>query len=247
MSCTKKIYNGINKKIDKLENTISIQSTVIDCMINSPVWVESDEIGFNGQKHRKKIFKDLIEACNFNMIIETGAYLGNTTGYMVQTSGLPVHTCELNPLFNSITRSRLKNFKNITLQNEDSRLFLRNLSIAEKGGTRVFIYLDAHWEHDLPLAEEIEIICNTWTDFVIMVDDFQVPGDAGYGYDNYGKGKELSLQTFSEAFSKHNLLLYFPSLPSEQENGYKRGSVILVKKGTFGELLSHIPSLVKKG
>ena len=54
----------------------------------------------------------------------------------------------------------------------------------------LFIYLDAHWEEDLPLAEELAVIARATTRCIVMIDDFQVPGD-GYAYDNYGPGKAL--------------------------------------------------------
>jgi hypothetical protein len=55
----------------------------------------------------------------------------------------------------------------------------------------VFFHLDAHWEGDLPLQEEIEIILGRFPNFLIMIDDFRVPGDSGYGFDDYGRGKML--------------------------------------------------------
>ena len=55
-----------------------------------------------------------------------------------------------------------------------------------------FVYLDAHWAEELPLAEELCIVASAWTRCVVMVDDFQVPGDSGYAYDDYGPGLALT-------------------------------------------------------
>ena len=52
----------------------------------------------------------------------------------------------------------------------------------------VFFYLDAHSEKNFPFFEEIDLICSYWYNSVVMVDDFQVPGDKGYIFDDYGSG-----------------------------------------------------------
>src|SRR3989304_731527 len=73
---------------------------------------------------------------------------------------------------------RLKNFSGIYLYHSDSRECIRELSNnPEIVQNEVFFYLDAHWENDCPLVEEIEQIASRWEKFVIMADDFQVPGD----------------------------------------------------------------------
>ena len=81
----------------------------------------------------------------------------------------------------------------VTVQLGDSRQFL--LLHAERPTVNtdaVFVYLDAHWQEDLPLAEELRIVASVWTRCVVMVDDFQVPGDSGYAYDDYGPGLALT-------------------------------------------------------
>jgi hypothetical protein len=35
-----------------------------------------------------------------------------------------------------------------------------------------------------------------------MIDDFKVPGDAGYGHDDYGRGKSLSMHDFGAQFER---------------------------------------------
>jgi hypothetical protein len=100
----------------------------------------------------------------------------------------------------------------------------------------VIFYLDAHWHQDLPLEDEINIICRHLKDFAILVDDFAVPGDTGYAYDNYGTGKSLDLATFSPCFQRNNLSVFFPSLQSKFESGARRGSVLLASKSQAGRI-----------
>jgi hypothetical protein len=91
----------------------------------------------------------------------------------------------------------------------------------------VIFYLDAHWHQDLPLEDEIDAISRSVNDFAILVDDFAVPGDPGYTYDNYGAGKSLDLATFGHSFQRNKLSVFFPSLPSTLESGERRGCVVL--------------------
>ena len=87
-------------------------------------------------------------------------------------------------------------------------------------------YLDAHWEDSLPLAEEVEIVLLRFKRFVIMIDDFAVPGDEGYTYDDYGLGKRLSLRDFP--FHKDlRVRVFSPNRHSSQESGARRGCIVL--------------------
>jgi hypothetical protein len=59
-------------------------------------------------------------------------------------------------------------------------------------GRTILFYLDAHWNDDLPLEEELELIFSVHPHAVVMIDDFQVPDDPGYQFDEYGPGKALT-------------------------------------------------------
>jgi hypothetical protein len=88
-----------------------------------------------------------------------------------------------------------------------------------------FIYLDAHWEEDLPLREELEIIREAWDRAIVMIDDFAVPGDPGYGYDDYGSGKALE-QDYLPPMPGWSLC--YPAVPSAEETGERRGCSVLL-------------------
>ena len=240
---TKPLYSKYQELLFRVSNL----ETAVDCLIETPEYIASDDYGFNGQRYRKKIFKDLLKELNFNLIIETGTWIGNTTGYMAENSNLQVYSCEINKRFHSLAKLRLKHLDNISLTLDDSISFLKKLSNTDLIMQKAFFYLDAHWYEQLPLAAEIEIIANNWKDFVIMIDDFQVPGDEGYGYDNYGGDNSLTLQTFSGIFARHNLIPFFPNLPSAQETGFRRGCVVLSRKGKNSQKLNQISSLSPKG
>jgi hypothetical protein len=78
----------------------------------------------------------------------------------------------------------------------------------------LFVYLDAHWDDNLPLAEELAIVFAVCRNAIVMVDDFQVPFDDGYGYDDYGTGKSLIADYIEPVVAAHSLGVFYPSTPS---------------------------------
>jgi hypothetical protein len=176
-------------------------------------------------------------------IVETGTWLGNTTGYMAETSQAPVYSCDVDPRFHAIAKMRLAQVEGIHLHLSDSREFLRDLINSALRDKSVFFYLDAHWTDDVPLLGELELIANHWRLFVVMVDDFKVPDDPGYGYDDYGSGRALVLETLEPSLAKYDLVAYFPAAHSREETGRRRGSILLAPRGDFSERLSHLESL----
>ncbi len=234
------------KKYISMQQTLISLESAVEYFTKNPMWIESDTTGFNGQRIRKIIFQQIMENVHFDTIIETGTWMGDTGGYMAKTSSLPVYTCELNRHILLLAKLRLKGIQNITFSLNDSRVFLRAMAESDVSKKRTFFYLDAHWNADLPLKEELDIICSHWHEFVIMIDDFQVPDDSGYGYDNYGKEKELSLRCFSKTLKKLELLPFFPAKSSHEETGAKRGCVILAQNGVVKDILCTLQALRKE-
>lgn len=197
----------------------------------------------NGQSGRQCMTGEIIAAVNATAIVETGTYRGGTTEFLAQY-GLPVYTVEANPQYHAYSVLRLRRSRGrVQLSLGDSRPFLRRLAQeASMPKDSVFFYLDAHWEADLPLAEEIAIIFGAWTRAVIMVDDFAVPGDSGYRYDDYGPGRALDA-TYLTAMKRDDLSMFYPALPATQETGLKRGSVVLCNDPQTRERLASLQSL----
>ncbi len=233
------------RKISALENRVTDMEAALVAYFDSPVFVDSDDIGFNGQKIRKQIFNELCDIFSFQEIFETGTYTGNTSGYMAKKTALPLYSCELNRIYFALAKRRLSGIENIHCFAMDSRSFLNSFAGKHDCSKRVFIYLDAHWHDDLPLKEEIEIICRTWKEFVIMIDDFEVPMDKGYGYDVYARNQALTLGNFLPTFLQNGLTPFFPALHSSEETGARRGCVILTRKGRLEEQLIESATLLK--
>ena len=115
---------------------------------------------FNGQRSRQDLFHSLVERSAPIAIVETGTYLGTTTEFMAAT-GLPIFSVENNPRNFGYARARLWRSHNVHLLRGDSRAALRRLfdgPLRCSGNHSLFVYLDAHWNNDLPLAEELEIV-----------------------------------------------------------------------------------------
>jgi len=185
---------------------------------------------FNGQAFRQRMFLSLMGTVGCRVIVETGTYHGTTTAFLA-ASGLPVYSVESNPRFYAYASWRLyRSRSRIRLREGDSRPFLRSLALdrAFPGG-RAFFYLDAHWHSDLPLRDELKIIFEHWSDSVVMVDDFQVPGTT-YGYDDYGPGRALNLE-YLEPLRHLQLATFFPAMGPEAETGARRGCIVLCRAG----------------
>jgi len=197
---------------------------------------------FNGQAGRQQIFQELISKIPFRAIIETGTFRGTTTEFLAKQSGLTVCTAEVEPRYYHFSRFRFRRQSNIRLALGDSREMLAKLSSdPEFPKCNVFFYLDSHWQEDLPLKQEVKLIANSWKGVAIMIDDFEVSGDADYGFDDYGPGKRLCLENL-QPLSAVGLTPFFPTLASVQETGRKRGCVVLADQ-MLTESLKSVHSL----
>ena len=198
----------------------------------------------NGQAHRQRMFNEIVTALKPAAIIETGTFRGTTTQYMHLQSGAPVWTTEVSPKYFAFAQCMLSKHRDVKVALSDSRAFLKKLSVDPAVPKQnVFFYLDAHWQDDLPLRDEVQIIMKSWKQVAIMVDDFKVEDDPGYTYDDYGEGKCLEL-SYIGRFEDYGLQAFFPSVPSSQETSLKRGSVVLMDRAAT-EMAGNVPSLRK--
>jgi predicted O-methyltransferase YrrM len=105
----------------------------------------------NGQQQRQAIVRRLANAITFDAVIETGTYRGTSTEFFSTVFGTPVETVEQNVRYYTYAKARLSRDPQIEVALGDSRTFLREVGLRRSGQT-VFVYLDAHWEEDLPLS-----------------------------------------------------------------------------------------------
>lgn len=161
-------------------------------------------------------------------IIETGSFRGLTTEWFGREFAGPIFSCELSPRYYFQAVKNNESNDNISIVQTDSRLFLAEVGQDDGLSAAPLIYLDAHWEQDLPLQEELEIVHRRFTKFVVVIDDFEVPFDGGYTWDDYGEGKALNLNYISRS-EIADCIIGFPIMPSDEENGARRGACVVVK------------------
>ena len=188
----------------------------------------------NGQQGRREAFAALVHATAPSALVETGTFRGITTEWMAQNFSQPIYTCETDPRYFHQAKQKLATFTQVHCELKDSRAFLRDLSSVLPSDQPVLYYLDAHWAEDLPLREEIQIILDANDNAIVMVDDFAVPGDEGYRWDDYGPGKRLTLEIFEGTLATE-AHLFFPSLPSSAETGAKRGCCVVTNSGALAQ------------
>ena len=203
---------------------------------------------FNGQKARQDLFRHLLQACRPAAIIETGTYLGVSTAFMAECSRLPVYSVEADARNYGFAKMRLRKHHNIKLSLGDSRDFITKFieGEANKYTSRALLfYLDAHWSEDLPLFEEVAKIVSSFSQAIVMIDDFQVPDDNGYGYDDYGAGKALTRGYIAPLVRQFELAEFYPRTPSAAESGGRRGCVVVTRNPSLIEALKGISLLCR--
>lgn len=112
--------------------------------------------------------------------VETGTFHGDSALFM-GTLFSRLWTIEIREDFWKHARERFRaNGANITAFLGPSQVYLgRMLDEAFALSPSVFVFLDAHWQDDWPLAEELRILSSkreAGRKIALVVDDFQVPG-----------------------------------------------------------------------
>lgn len=200
----------------------------------------------NGQARRQEMMRELVSLFSPHVILETGTYRGTSTDFLRGISDANIHTVEHDERFFRYSQLRFRKDPRVRVVHGDSRDYLERMSRTSSfPKERVLFYLDAHWDDDLPLWEELTCIQRTWTSSVIVVDDFQVPNDEGYGYDDWGEGKLLTEGLLPADALSHYTILY-PLAPSSQETGLRRGCAVFMSPD-LDELVSRLTTLRSLG
>jgi predicted O-methyltransferase YrrM len=194
---------------------------------------------FNGQTERIRLVEDLLARAKPAVVLETGSFRGLSTAWLATHFSGPVLSCEIEPLYSAQAKHNTEQYPNVVIYTQDSRAFLKERLHDIDPDACVFIYIDAHWENSLPLHEELAIIFASHSNPLVMIDDFRVPFDDAYGWDDYGPGLALDISLLRDVVPP-GVKVYFPNTPAAQESGAKRGCCVLMK----GALLESSPLLV---
>lgn len=234
----KKVAFSFFPHIQHYNERISNLEVAVTAIANAPEYV-SDENSLNKQLRRKELVVDILNALKPQSIVETGTHLGDSTGFFSKFSN-KVYTSDISPIYMWAAKVRLSKITNINFFIGDSREFLMSLtkdSLVTSGKT--FFYLDAHWHEDLPLHEELKIVSENWSagNWIVLIDDFCVPGDSGYAYPSYGPNKTLNYDYVKNLVEDKGLNVFFPTIPSNIETGYKTGYVFISNGGSCLDIL----------
>jgi len=143
----------------------------------------------------------MVQHFRLRHIVETGTHLGNTAFFFArQFPELTIWTCEINKTFYRASRNRLRGIRNVRIFNLDSESFLRQI-LPGLGEGRLY-WLDAHWYEDVPLLMELAVIDEDNRPGVVVIDDFFVPNQPQFGFDDYGDGHRIDrayIRTYVES------------------------------------------------
>ena len=194
----------------------------------------------NGQSRRQMLIVDLLRRVEPVAIVETGSFRGATSRWLHEVSDLPVYTVESDVRFFKFAQRACTEAPGVSLTLGDSRALIARL-VDEGRVQRTFFYLDAHWNDDVPRFEELVAIMRHWPSALVVIDDFQVPGDAGYGFAMYGDSPldERYLPDLAE------WALFYPRIPSSEETGARRGCAVLASPDLI-PLLQLEPDLLRR-
>jgi hypothetical protein len=197
----------------------------------------------NGMTSRLETLRQIIYACKIDRIIETGTFRGTTAEWFAQF-GLPLETVEISERFYVFSRERLKRFPNVEIFHDSSVPYLSRRISERKADpeSHQLFYLDSHWQDHLPLREELELIFHNYKRSIVVIDDFKVEDDAGYGFDSYSPEKTISLD-YVQSIGLPGLRFFYPRTASSEETGARRGWVAIVNDASLAAILGNIQLL----
>ncbi len=151
---------------------------------------------WNNDHHLAAEVLRLKEAHGLTTAMETGTCLGSTTWWLCENFDEVVST-EINPQYGEIATERMR--KGTSLANwciaiapqGDPYPLLAKLR--QSVTDRSFCFLDAHWNENCPLLDELEAIAEAKVKPCILIHDFHVPGTT-FGFDSMPDGTPFHLE-----------------------------------------------------
>jgi hypothetical protein len=176
---------------------------------------------FNGQVLRHNQIQQIANVFKPDVAIETGTFLGTSTPYLSTMVSGKTYTIEFINKYAKKARMRFEgefqNFK-ITLIEGNSVNEIQKLLKTIPSTLTILAYLDAHWEKELPTAQELNELLAWGGNWIAVIDDFKVPGDDSYGFDRYG---ELVVD---QSLIPKGLRFMVPNQSAKFESGARKGT-----------------------
>jgi hypothetical protein len=175
--------------------------------------------GYHCNRILNQLVDELVVSAGITSFVETGTHHGHTTQHMaIRHPTLPIFTCEINERCLAISRAALGRYGNVRLSAESSEKFIdRLVSEGVLGGLPLF-FLDAHWYDYWPLPDEVASISKL-PRFIMLVDDFMVPGQSQFETSAGGGGTIGEHRTMRDS-RPCGMALIGPMLPPDCEVCY---------------------------
>lgn len=166
-------------------------------------YIERNLQGFEGDESLANEIREATKG--IDICVETGTYLGGTTKRFASMFK-KVHTIEYLPENFNKAKQHLQGCENVIQHLGDSATqlpFVLKRIRAEK----CFFFLDAHWQNDCPLIDELKAISKAGKKGVIAIHDWKVPS-TDLGFDSYN-GQDFTLEwidpTLKECFQQYRV------------------------------------------
>src|SRR5262249_31264967 len=148
------------------------------------VFLGRDWNGFHRDKIYRALMVEVLQALPVSSFVETGTWRGDSTQTIaMRHPSLPIFTSEVVEKSYDLARAVLKRYPNITQDLGTSDEFIARLIAEKKLGELPFFFLDAHWHTYWPLRTELKYISGARLRAIMVIDDFEVPGQPQFGFD----------------------------------------------------------------
>ena len=175
-------------------------------------------IGFNHECIRAYIFWRLHQHFGCSSFVETGSLYGSTSAYVQRVFKTPVFTSEINSTYYLFSKANLLWARGIKKFRSNSPDFLKRVCHPSTIGSNPMFYLDAHWYDHVPLPEELATIRDRCEKAVIVIDDFFVPSEPRFRYDEYPQLRiDLSVVETALLDRRKDVSVYLPAYDPEKE------------------------------
>ena len=189
----------------------------------------------NGQSKRLQVLFALGLYLRPKVAIETGTYIGTSTHLFSGLGVKKTFSIEIVEEYASIARNRHQQLiaqGSLEIITGSSVDCLPRILSEIPVDSPILAYLDAHWHEHLPTKQEIWDLIDWGGMFIAIVDDFQVPGYPGYGYDKYGE-----VTVGPKVVPVHpSISLYVPKESEECETGARRGTGYIIHRDVLKSL-----------
>ncbi|MCG8568557.1 MAG: hypothetical protein MJB14_00310 [Spirochaetes bacterium] len=171
------------------------------------------EAGFHGDKYLLALVAEIMK--KVTTFIETGTNIGNTLHYVAKNySHVSAFSCEPDLQAFKYAKKNLKPYQDrIKIYNNTSSEFITEIKQDHKElyNEPCLIWLDAHgYGFEWPLKSEIEFFTTQFNNAYILIDDFKVPNQEQFIYDQY-QNQECSFEYIRSSIKCKEYQLFYPN------------------------------------